>query len=64
MLDRNSVPLSHFCFRVLNWSVEEVGKGPLPQPPQMRKLRCALISYFEALQKLGCGLKRLKFGAL
>ena len=36
----------------------EVGKAQLeaqlPQPPQLRKLRCALIFYFETLWKLHC----------
>ena len=32
--------------------------------PQMRKLRFALIFYFETLRKLRCGLKFLKFIAL
>ena len=32
----------------------EVGKA---QPPQLWKLRCALIFYFETLRKLRCGLK-------
>ena len=39
-------------------------KAQLPQPPQLRKLRCALIFYFETLRKLRCGLKSLKFVAL
>ena len=46
----------------------EVGKtqleAQLPQPPQLRKLHCALIFYFEALRKLRCGIKPLKFVAL
>ena len=41
-----------------------MGKAQLeaqfPQPPQLRKLRCALIFYFETLRKLRCGLKSLK----
>ena len=39
-------------------------KAQLPQPPQLRKLLCALIFYFETLRKLRCGIKRLKFVAL
>ena len=39
----------------------EVGKA---QPPQLRKLRCALIFYFETLRKLRCEIKPLKFVAL
>ena len=31
---------------------------------KLRKLRCALIFYFETSQKLRCGLKFLKFVAL
>ena len=43
----------------------EVGKAQLKaQPPQLRKLRCALIFYFETLRKLRCGIKPLKFVAL
>ena len=39
----------------------EVGKAQLEvQPPQLRKLHCALIFYFETLRKLCCGLKSLK----
>ena len=39
-------------------------KAQLPQPPQLRKLRCALIFYFESLRKLRCGIKPFKFVAL
>ena len=39
-------------------------EAQLPQPTQLRKLRCALIFYFETLQKLRCGIKPLKFVAL
>ena len=39
----------------------EVGRA---QPPQLRKLRCALIFYFEILWKLHCGLKSQKCVAL
>ena len=46
----------------------EVGKAQLeaqlPQSPQLRKLRCALIFCYETLRKLRCGIKRLKFVAL
>ena len=46
----------------------EVGKAQLeaqlPQPPQLRTLRCALIFYFETSRKLRCGLNYLKFVAL
>ena len=38
----------------------EVGKAQLPQPPLLRKLRCALIFYFETLRKLRCRLKVFK----
>ena len=36
-----------------------MGKAQLPQPPQLRKSRCALIFYFETLRKLRCGLQNL-----
>ena len=39
-------------------------EAQLPQPLQLRKLRCALIFYFETLRKLRCGLKSLEFVAL
>ena len=39
-------------------------EAQLPQTTQMRKLRCALIFYFKAFQKLRCRLKSLKFVAL
>ena len=39
-------------------------KAQFSQPPQLRKLRCALFFYFESLRKLRCGLKFLKFVAL
>ena len=48
----------------------EVGKAQLEsqsatsQPPQLRKLRCALIFYFETLRKLRCGIRPVKFVAL
>ena len=32
-------------------------EAQLPQPPQLHKLRCALIFYFKTLRKLRCGLK-------
>ena len=43
----------------------EVGKAQLEaQPPQLRKLRCGLIFYFETLRKLRCEIKSLKLVAL
>ena len=40
----------------------EVGKAQLEaQPPQLRKLRCALIFHFETMLKLRCGQKLLRF---
>ena len=46
----------------------KVGKAQLeaqlPQPAQLRKLRCALIFYFETLRKLRCGIKPSKFVTL
>ena len=38
-------------------------KVQIPQPPQLRNLRCAFIFYFETLRKLRCGLLFLKFVA-
>ena len=49
--------------RILN-TQSEMGKAQLFQSPQLQKLLCALILYFETLQKLCCGLKSLKFAAL
>ena len=48
-----------------NDNVAEVGKVQLEaQPPQLLKLRCALIFYFETLRKLRCGIEPLKFVVL
>ena len=48
--------------------ITEVGKAQLevqlPQPPQLHKLCCALVFYFETLRKLRCGIKPLKFVVL
>ena len=46
---------------VINQKIPEVGKAQLPH---LRKLRCALILYFETLRKLRCRPKSLKFAAL
>ena len=46
------------------YAFAEVGKAQLPQPPELRKLRCALIFYFETLRKLRCEIKPLKFVVL
>ena len=52
------------CIAFESWITTEVGKpqlkAQLSQPPQLRKLRCALIFYFETLQKLHCRIKPLK----
>ena len=45
----------------LFYFLPEVGKAQLPQ---LRKMRCALIFYFETLRKLRCGQKSLKIVAL
>ena len=43
----------------------EMGKAQFEvQLPQLRRLHCALIFYFETLRKLRCGLHSSKFVAL
>ena len=56
--------LPYFHTNLQRWAKRnQKRKVQLPQPPPLRKLRRALIFYFETLRKLRCGLKPLKFVA-